>query len=577
MFIDHLRDKFYQRFGNLNLPKEDLDRMFRQFLWEEEQTERTNELFLIANGEGLIPSTNSSDTEAFISTWTVDGSLTSGSGIGIYDILLPLVSTGEYDFSVDWGDGTSDAITSWNQPETKHTYPAYGTYTVTIRGTIKGFQCATAPTQSINGVSDRIRTIERWGCLRFKPSVLGGGFFESTPFLNFPNVQDTPNFEGITSLERMFAWRLVQGGAPNYGRINEWDISGITDLRYMFSNNPYFDQNVGAWDVRNVQTMEGLFQAYNDQTLGSFNNGGSPDIGNWRPSNCTNMSYMFYSQKFFNQNIGNWDVSNVSNMQYMFYGAITSPYGSFNNGGSDSIKNWDTAKVINMQFMFFNQWQFNQPVIGYWPADELILARGMFYGTNAYTTFNNGVAPGVAGNAPAWNTTKLTNADSMFYNCSGFNQNIGGMNTSALQIANSMFRSAAAGVSTFNNGGSSSINSWNTSSLQRFATMFANATAFNQPIGGWDIDQVGVIPSGTNLTGAQSHGSFMFGKTGGNYSTANMDSLLIGWAAQTGVLTARSIHFGSITRTAASTAARTFLGSTVASGGKGWVITGANL
>jgi hypothetical protein len=52
-----------------------------------------------------------------------------------------------------------------------------------------------------------------------------------------------------------------------------------------------------------------------------FDNGGSSLINNWDVSNVTNMSYMFLGCLVFNQPIGNWDVSRVDTMKNMFNGA----------------------------------------------------------------------------------------------------------------------------------------------------------------------------------------------------------------------------------------------------------------
>ena len=41
------------------------------------------------------------------------------------------------------------------------------------------------------------------------------------------------------------------------------------------------------------------------------------DIGNWNVSNVDNM-YQMFKQTLFNQDIGNWDVSNVVTMYEMF-------------------------------------------------------------------------------------------------------------------------------------------------------------------------------------------------------------------------------------------------------------------
>ena len=60
---------------------------------------------------------------AFISEWKTDNAGTSNDD----QITLPLVSSGTYDFTVDWGDGTQDTITSHDQAEVTHTYSAAGT------------------------------------------------------------------------------------------------------------------------------------------------------------------------------------------------------------------------------------------------------------------------------------------------------------------------------------------------------------------------------------------------------------------------------------------------------------------
>jgi len=47
------------------------------------------------------------------------------------DIFTPLPN-GTYDFTVNWGDGQSDVITSPTQPEITHAYSGAGARTITI-------------------------------------------------------------------------------------------------------------------------------------------------------------------------------------------------------------------------------------------------------------------------------------------------------------------------------------------------------------------------------------------------------------------------------------------------------------
>ena len=41
-------------------------------------------------------------------------------------------------------------------------------------------------------------------------------------------------------------------------------------------------------------------------------------LNNWNVSNVTTMGFMFYMAESFNQPLNNWNVSNVTNMSNMF-------------------------------------------------------------------------------------------------------------------------------------------------------------------------------------------------------------------------------------------------------------------
>lgn len=70
-------------------------------------------------------------TGSFVSKWKI---LSDDESIS-----LPLVENGNYDFIVNWGDGTKSHITSWDQFEKYHTYAKAGVKTVSIIGTIEGW------------------------------------------------------------------------------------------------------------------------------------------------------------------------------------------------------------------------------------------------------------------------------------------------------------------------------------------------------------------------------------------------------------------------------------------------------
>jgi hypothetical protein len=87
---------------------------------------------------------------------------------------------------------------------------------------------------------------------------------------------------------------------------------------------------------------------------------------------------------------------------------------------------------------------------------------------------------------------------------------------------------------------------WETQRIFFMQRCFQDAILFDQNIGDLNISNV------TNFT------DFMSGKTFNDFSTANYDALLIGWASQT-VQPNLSINFGTIKRTSASDAAKLVL------------------
>jgi surface protein len=70
----------------------------------------------------------------------------------------------------------------------------------------------------------------------------------------------------------------------------------------MFESAQNFNQDLSAWDVRNVRNMEYMF--YDAQ---NFNQ----DLSAWDVRNVTRMNSMFQQASAFNQDLSAWDVSNV--------------------------------------------------------------------------------------------------------------------------------------------------------------------------------------------------------------------------------------------------------------------------
>ena len=100
-------------------------------------------------------------------------------------------------------------------------------------------------------------------------------------------------------------WREDREKAlDQYGPIEKWNTSSVTNMNYLFSEYNEFDGDISAWDVSNVTDMTYMFKGAK-----SF----SADISGWNVSSVTNMRGMFDGSTSFSGNISGWN----SGVQYI--------------------------------------------------------------------------------------------------------------------------------------------------------------------------------------------------------------------------------------------------------------------
>jgi surface protein len=255
----------------------------------------------------------------------------------------------------------------------------------------------------------------------------------------------------------MFAYGIFNNGDPTNAQSKplSWYLPKATKVDYVFYGDVTFNQDIGAWftpqngDVMQVQNISALVGQISSGML--FNNGGSPNINNWRTPNATSMYALFLNCPSFNQPVGNWTVNNVTDMSQLFKGAS-----SFNQ----DLSSWNTANATSLNGVFQNA-----------------------------IAFNNG-DPGNNGSKPLpWNVSKVTNFQGTFIGASAFNQYIGNWDTSAA----TNFAYFFSGATLFNNGDITNVASkpmpWNTSNVTSFYAVFNAAQNFNQDISSWDVSK----------------------------------------------------------------------------------------
>ena len=418
----------------------------------------------------------------FITTWEVtesDLSLqipTRGDYTNYADDDPEDIVVTDYDFTIDWGDGTVETV-SGDDPDPSHTYATAGTYTVKISGTFPWMNLGEKPnfTYIHSETAKKLQTVEQWGDIQWESLE---GMFTGAENMTY-NATDVPNLSSVTSLFETF-----RDARSFNGDISGWDVSNITSMEGTFKQATSFNQDIGGWDVRNVTTFFEMFynDPYADLPEMSFN----ADISGWNTTNVTNMSEMFRNHTTFNQDIGRWDVSNVTTMRHMFREAT-----QFNG----NINDWNLAKVTSLSGMFWGATAFNQP-LDKWVFPQNDTLANFFRDA---TSFNQDIS--------GWDVSNITSISSTFRGATSFNQNISGWDVSNVDAMSSTFK----GATSFNQ----DISSWDVSKVTYFYALFDGATSFNQDISSWDVSI------------SEEFENFL---TGTAFSQENYDLLLQAWS-----------------------------------------------
>ncbi len=297
-------------------------------------------------GDGNDFSLMKNTESPFITTWQTTTANES--------ITIPTFLGETYDYIVDWGDGDVDyGITG----DATHTYATAGTYTVSIFGTFSRIVFDGNSSEN----REKLLTIEQWG-----DNPWTSFEFSFTDCANMDMIAtDIPDLSNVTSLRSMFdgCQSLIANAS-----INNWDVSTIEDMSFLFNVANNFNQPLNNWNVSNVTTMAFMFSS-----AGSFNQ----PINNWNVSNVISFSAMFDEADSFNQPLNDWNVSNAQSMSAMFRRTD-----SFNQ----PLNNWNVSSVQNMTFMFRDASAFDQP-LGNWDVSNiqsavLLLTGSAFSDTN---------------------------------------------------------------------------------------------------------------------------------------------------------------------------------------------------
>ena len=151
---------------------------------------------------------------------------------------LPFIATGFTTVDVDWGDGNTDTITTYNQAETLHTYSASGIYTIKIANVVNGWRI------SNGGDKNKINVVSNCGQLNLNTALAFQGCSNMTwTATDAPTISSTTlagTFRECTAFD---------------GNINNWDVSGVENFfAFLYLANS-FTGALNNWDIGNVTNL----------------------------------------------------------------------------------------------------------------------------------------------------------------------------------------------------------------------------------------------------------------------------------------------------------------------------------
>ncbi len=272
---------------------------------------------------------------------------------------------------------------------------------------------------------------------------------------------------------------------------NGWDVSKVTDMNKTFSNASVFNKPLNSWNVSNVTNLNHIFHS-----ALSFNQ----PIGNWNVSNVTNISGIFYNASAFNQTLGLNNFGTRDDLPANF-GSMTIPV----HNVTCSVDRWayyEPNKIIIYNYTEGSHGRFalitmngtyennsSRVIVGggttvYNTRDELIDDYATAY-IAAYSnehSFESGTGFNNITVTNGWNVSKVTNMGNTFRNTSAFNQPIGSWNVSSVDRMDYTFNSSAFNQPLGNNFGTGDDLPAN------FGTFGGDHVAINGPVDYWVYD-----------------------------------------------------------------------------------------
>jgi hypothetical protein len=177
---------------------------------------------------------------------------------------IPHIDFGVYNYVVDWGDGTQDTITAWDQAETFHDYGP-GTSGRTFRVTCVG-QMPSIRYNNDNPQRFDVYRVVNLGVMGWQRIQLG-----------FTGCNNMVSFRsGITDTSQCTTFNgfLANTTGLQTCDVRTMNTSGANDLGNMFANCAAPDIDPSGFDLSGIDRLDGLddFMADSGMTTENYDN-----------------------------------------------------------------------------------------------------------------------------------------------------------------------------------------------------------------------------------------------------------------------------------------------------------------
>lgn len=303
-----------------------------------------------------------------------------------FTVTLPLVNGYNYNFIVDWGDGTVGQVTSATDTDRVHTYSSGGTYTIKMTGTLEGWVGNTT------GMKEYIVEVTQWGRTGFKSVTMYSCTRLVGCYGKLITSQTTFNntFEGCSVMTTC--------------EVGDWDMSGKTSLSRTFWNcGSLTSLDVSLWDISNCTNLAGTFYECGSLT--------SLDVSNWNVTKVITFEEGGYGTFWGCRNITSFDVSGwvLNTTSNVVFNGVFGGCQKLTTIGD--ISGWNTSKVSSFANTFSNCHVLSSSTFdpSGWNVSNSTSFGGMFSACRSFTSLD----------LSAWTFKPATNINmaKMFYDC----------------------------------------------------------------------------------------------------------------------------------------------------------------